>query len=271
MAVGLFSSVETSVVDLFQAFKTTLRKPSEFQMILGQEVHFFCSAALITGMGVTKSDQKPVIAYTRIDPTTRTQGQTYEVDLSKILRLPTQGAVFENRLRMKHLLKERICGLSVELMSTCPQNLERGVAKQLCLLVFRWSKDSDEMTVVASAVIDINSLFLATIPNNAVSHQVKSWVTQQIYIHSRKHLFSVFFPTKDLSSEALIHCMHGRTFVPVTGNSPKYPGLYMLRQNEFFIYGYEYRDEVPQLFAARVAPRTTDGRSAYQFFRLTLT
>ena len=126
------------------------------------------------------------------------------------------------------------------------------------------------MTVVASAVIEIRDQFLACIPNNMVLHQVRVWRPSILFAKCKKRLLVVCYPEQGTTCGMLIYCMHRNTFVPIAGNRPEYPGLYVLHHHEFPVRAYDARNWDPQLMISKLVDRNPDGSTSYQHAKLFL-
>ena len=230
----------------------------------------FCSAALITCFNVSELDNILRFSYMRIDPHLGTHGQFHEIEVAEMLKCEDLDFKPNNKATMIHFLSDKLCILGFETTSTDQIDLQRGVCRRLCLLAFGWNSQSDKMGLVASAVIEIRGTFLAELPSNIVGHQAATWSFPLVYFKSRKRVFSLFLPSNGVVSVMLIHCLCGNTFVPITGNVPTYPGLYLLGKDEFLIHTYDFRTWEVLPFTAKVVTRETDGRSSYQFSKLIL-
>ena len=213
-------------------------------------------------------NKRPYLCYTRIDPHQKTQGLLHSLDMADHWQLARSGSNVIVFMNFVHLLKDRLCCFGYVHRWEDPNDLQRGVYRKLCLAVFGWSKDSDEMTVVASAVIEIRDQQLSVLPINAIEHQTSKMSDLIHFIKIRKALFSIFLPSYKSERCLLIHCMHGQSFVPITGNRPTYPGLYFLDEREHMVHAENTRDTQFLPCIGRVSRRLPDGSSAYQFWRL---
>ena len=229
-----------------------------------------CSAALITLRTLSFGNNKPHLCYARIDPKTGHRGQIHHLDLTKLLELPDQEFDFSIETEPPHFTSDSLFCIGFEAKSLAAEDLKRGVCTRACLLVFKWSKDSDEMTVVASAVIEIRDQFLASIPRLNMQHQLYVNQQQINILRTKKHLLSVYCAAYGEAACLLVHCMHGKTFVPITGNVATYPGLYKLQPGELLVHASHTTSMRDLLFVAKVAERSVDGSSSYNFCRLNL-
>lgn len=228
-----------------------------------------CSAALITISGTCKDNKKPYICYRRINLNTKPHGEAHDLDLLHIMELSTEIVAKVSIENMRIFEREQLLCVGLTADSRDLKILEKGVCRHLCLLVLRWSSGSDKLIVAASAVIEINDRFLTQIPRSIVSHQVSIFPYRVEYIRSGKQILAVFHPSDQIPC-LLIYCMHRNTFVPVTGNTPGHPGVYVFSNFEFPIHSYHYQTQEPYMVLGKAMQRDEDGRSAYEFSRLIL-
>ena len=239
-------------------------------MAPANDVIYLCSAALITCFTFSKKEGTPQLYYAKMSSLQSNPGKSYHIDLCKMLGTSSVGTKYESLPRAIHFLSEKLCCIGFTAQKISQEDLSRGICRRLCLLVLGWNGGSEELTEVASAVIEIRDQFLAHLPNTQYQTQCFPLMPPADFIQTKKHLFSIYHPSLGGTPCLLIHCMHGSTFVPITGNTPAYPGLYTFDGSEFLIPAWHYRTSQAYLFLGKAIQRHADGRSAYQYCRLIL-
>ena len=243
-----------------------LEPTTHFQFFKPDEVFTYCSAALIACTTISPADKLPRLCYSKIDVQARTQSPVHEVDLVDMAGLPRQAYGFEVIPKVVLLSADRLCCVGFEANTLDPLDIKRGVCRRLCLLVFKWSKLRDDLVKIASAVIEIRDMEIVHLPKLMDSPRVVMFKKTVNFFRHNKRLFSIFYPMH--MTCVIVHCQHGSKFVPVTGNRPWYPGLFVFGEGEYLEMGHYSRTGSSHLYIVKVLDRTPHGRGTYQICRL---
>lgn len=222
-----------------------------------------CSAALIAELSVSEPTSQFLLTYLKPDLTKHKVGPTQEILLDAWSGRPNLHA------NLSILESLKVCCVGYTAIGTA-EDFRNGIACRLYLFVFGWNKISDSLHHVAKSVIKVSQFELAGISENTIWHKANVDRKEEItFFPNKRRLFCMYTPEGDRHRYCLIYLMYRDKFVPITGNYPAYPGLYLLPESEYFLTARDYWSREDRLFVGRVIDSETHGRS-YEFCKLIL-